>query len=217
NPFAQGAGLINISRAYNYLRDYYINKNISTPPLIITPIRAIASPMVLSYEYETILNLTIVVGNTSGHSISDVYFDVIGAASAFTTTLPSPINGTLNDTQIFRQISFRVPSDMSAFDFYGNLILFNGSGDHLFTIKLSLIIDIPPYVYLITVLLFINSYRPVNIWVVIGITGVAAVTVISLASIIQALRRPKPPPEFPFEEDKRPPPPPEPEETDWFF
>ncbi|MEM2145574.1 MAG: S8 family serine peptidase, partial [Candidatus Jordarchaeaceae archaeon] len=215
NPFSQGAGLINIFRAFEYLRGYYNGTN-DTPPLIITPIRAISPPMTLSNASDTVLNLSIIVGNISGSTIVDVYFNVSGTAYAF-TTLPSPINETLNNTQIFAQISFRVPPDMSTFNFSGTLTLFNRSGETLFNITLSLFTETPPYMYLILALLFLSSYHPVNILAIIGIVGVAAVTVIALVSIIQALRGPKPPPEFPFEEGERPPPPSEPEETDWFL
>ncbi|MEM3586264.1 MAG: S8 family serine peptidase, partial [Candidatus Jordarchaeaceae archaeon] len=80
NPFAQGAGLINISRAYNYLRDYYINKNISTPPLVITPIRAIAYPLSLWDLIPTSVVLTIVVGNITRTPIINASFSVSGNA-----------------------------------------------------------------------------------------------------------------------------------------
>nr|MDO8079859.1 S8 family serine peptidase [Candidatus Freyarchaeota archaeon] len=219
NPFSQGAGLINIYRAYNYLQGYYNGTN-STLPLIITPIRAITPPMTLSNVSDTIFNLTIIVGNISGPPITDVYFSVSGNASAFITTLPAPINGTLNDTQIFVQIGFRVPPNMSASDFSGTLMFFNVSGESLFNITLSLTSEIPLWIYLLP-LFFLSIYHPVNLWAISCIVGIAAVAVIALVAIVRAGRRkPKPPPEF-FEFGQvegpppSPPPPPEPE-PDWF-
>jgi subtilisin family serine protease len=217
NPFSQGAGLINISRAFEYLQEYYISGTNDTPPLIITPIRAITPPMTLSNLSDTILNLTIVVGNISGPPIIDAYFEVIGNARFFNTTIPGPISDNLDDTQIFKQISFRVPSNMSASDFSGILMFRNGSGESLFNITLSLTSEIPLWFYLLP-LFFLSSYHPVSLWAIGGIVGIAAVAVIALVAIIRAVRRkPKLPPEFGFKWGEKPPSPPEPEETDWFL
>lgn len=214
NPSSQGAGLINISRAFEYLQGYY-NETIDTPPLMITPIRAITPPMTLSNTSVTILNLTIVVGNATRTPIIDAFFNVSGNAYNFTSvdTVPS----VLNDTQIFVQINFTVPPDMSVSDFSGILMFFNGTEESLFNITLSLTSEIPLWFYLLP-LFFLSSYHPVNLWAIGGIVGVAAVGVIALVAIIRAVRRkPKLTPEFGFEWGEKPPSPPEPDETDWFL
>ncbi|WXG40111.1 MAG: S8 family serine peptidase [Candidatus Freyarchaeum deiterrae] len=222
NPFSQGAGLININSAYNYLQDYYIKNATTIPPLIITPIRAITPPMTLSNTSITILNLTIVVGNlTNNTSIINATFSVNGNASAY-TTLPPLNTFNLTDEQQFVPISFTVPPNMSVSNFSGTLMFVNisGNGSVLFTIPLSPPSVKPSLLYLL--LLLFGSSRPVNNLLVIGgIVGIGAVVVIGLVAIVWAGRRkPKPPPEF-FEfgqgEGPPPPPPPPPEpEPDWF-
>jgi subtilisin family serine protease len=139
NPFIQGAGLLNISAAYNYLQDYYITNTTDTPPLIITPIRAIAAPMFLWDLTPADLVLTVVVGNlTSNTPIINASFTVSGNASAF-TTVSSGVFSSLNDTQVYVPVSFILPLwGWSAQDFSGNLTLINGTGAALFTIPLAL-------------------------------------------------------------------------------
>jgi serine protease AprX len=136
NPFGQGAGMLNISRAYNYLQDYYINKNDTTPPLVITPIRALAYPMLLWDLYPAKLVLTVVVGNVT-EPIVNASFTVSGNACAF-TSVSSEVFSSLNDTEVFVPVSFIVPLWRSVYDFSGNLTLVNGTGDTLFTIPLAL-------------------------------------------------------------------------------
>jgi subtilisin family serine protease len=216
NPFSQGAGLINISAAYNYLQDYYITNTTDTPPLIITPIRAITTPMTLSSSTTT-LNLTIVVGNVTRTPIINAYFNVSGNASAY-TTLPTSNNFTLNDTQTFVQISFTVPPNMSVSNFSGTLNFVNGTGIVLFTIPLSPPSVTPLWIYLLPLLF--SSYQPMNLLVIGIVAGTAATVVIAFAAIILTTRRKPeaPPPEFGFEKGEGPPPPPPPTEPepDWF-
>ncbi|MBS7250978.1 MAG: S8 family serine peptidase [Candidatus Freyarchaeota archaeon] len=193
NPFSQGAGLINISRAYEYLNDYYINGANSTPPLIITPIRAISEPMTINEVYPTILNLTIVVGNITQKSIINAIFNVSGNASIF-TTVPSTLY-SLNDTQIFVEISFLAPPGVPISEFVGNLTFVNssGTGDVLFVIPLSIPRTVPLWVYLLPT--FYGRSQTENLLAVGSIFGVAAITIIGLVAIAWAKRRkPEAPP-----------------------
>nr|MDO8078238.1 S8 family serine peptidase [Candidatus Freyarchaeota archaeon] len=213
NPFAQGAGLINISRAFHYLQDYYIHHTVTTPPLIITPIRALTEPMTINELNPTILNLTIVVGNITTTPIINAYFNVSGNATAF-TTVPTDHYPSLNDTQEFVQVSFIAPPGASIYDFSGNLTFINGSGTILFTIPLSLTGAVPLWFYLLP--LFYSRDQAANLLAVGGIAGIAAIAVIGLAAAVWATRRkPEAPPEF-FEYDwgEGPPPPPPP---DYFY
>ncbi|MEM3563493.1 MAG: S8 family serine peptidase [Candidatus Jordarchaeaceae archaeon] len=197
NPFSQGAGLINISRAYEYLNDYYVTGANSTPPLIITPIRAISEPMTINEVYPTILNLTIVVGNITKNPIINASFKVSGNASIF-TTVPST-NYSLNDIQIFVRISFLAPPGVPITDFVGNLTFVNSSGpeDVLFIIPLSIPRTVPLWVYLLPT--FYGRSQVENLLVVGGIFGVAAITIIGLVAAAWAKRRKPeapPPPEY---------------------
>ncbi len=213
NPFSQGTGLINISRSYDYLKDYYINANVATPPLIITPLRAITTPMTLSDLYDTALNLTIVVGNATRTPIINAYFSVSGNASGFIASLPST-NFTLNDEQVFAIISFRAPTNFTASNFTGNLTLVNGTGEELFTIPLSLTSVMPSWIYLLPTFLG-GLDQTANLLLIGGIAGVATICVIGLIAGISRRRKPEAPPEY-FEPgwDEFPPPPPPP---DWFY
>ena len=213
NPFSQGAGLINISRAFHYLQDYYIHGSVTTPPLIITPIRALTEPMTINELNPTILNLTIVVGNITTTPIINAYFNVSGNATAF-TTVPTDHYSLLNDTQEFVQVSFIAPPGASIYDFSGNLTFINESGTILFTIPLSLTGAVPLWFYLLPI--FYSRDQTANLLAVGGIAGVAAIAVIGLAAAVWATRRkPEAPPEF-FEYDwgEGPPPPPPP---DYFY
>ncbi|MEM2957305.1 MAG: S8 family serine peptidase [Candidatus Jordarchaeaceae archaeon] len=197
NPFSQGAGLINISRAYEYLNDYYITGGDSTPPLIITPIRAISEPMTINEVYPTILNLTIVVGNITKNPIINAIFIVSGNASIF-TTVPSTLY-SLNDTQEFVEISFLAPPGVPITDFVGNLTFVNnsGAGDVLFIIPLSIPSTVPLWVYLLPT--FYGRSQTENLLAVGSIFGVAAITIIGLVAIAWAKRRKPeapPPPEY---------------------
>ncbi|MEX2753007.1 MAG: S8 family serine peptidase, partial [Candidatus Freyarchaeota archaeon] len=197
NPFSQGAGLINISRAYEYLNDYYITGGDSTPPLIITPIRAISEPMTINEVYPTILKLTIVVGNITQNPIINAIFIVSGNASIF-TTVPSTLY-SLNDTQEFVEISFLAPPGVPITDFLGNLTFVNnsGAGDVLFIIPLSIPSTVPLWVYLLPT--FYGRSQTENLLAVGGIFGVAAITIIGLVAIAWAKRRKPeapPPPEY---------------------
>ena len=212
NPFAQGAGLINISRAFHYLQDYYIHGSVTTPPLIITPIRALTEPMTINELNPTILNLTIVVGNITTTPIINAYLNVSGNATAF-TTVPTD-HYSLNDTQEFVQVSFIAPPGASIYDFSGNLTFINESGTILFTIPLSLTGAVPLWFYLLPI--FYSRDQTANLLAVGGIAGIAAIAVIGLAAAVWATRRkPEAPPEF-FEYDwgEGPPPPPPP---DYFY
>ncbi|WXG42266.1 MAG: S8 family serine peptidase [Candidatus Freyarchaeum deiterrae] len=137
NPFAQGAGLLNISSTYSYLRGYYNGSNL-TLPVAITPIRALAYPMLFWDLTPSDVVLTVVVGNiTSNHPIINASFIVSGNARAY-TTVSSGVFSSLNDTQLFVPVSFIVPLWRSVYDFSGNLTLVNASGSALFNIPLAL-------------------------------------------------------------------------------
>lgn len=195
NPFSQGVGLINVSRAYEYLNDYYNSGVNSTPPLIITPIRAISEPMTINEVYSTILNLTIVVGVITQNPIINATFIVRGNASIFTTVPITPYS--LNDTQIFVEISFLAPPGVPISDFVGNLTFVNnsGAGDVLFIIPLSIPRTVPLWVYLLPT--FYGRSQTENLLAVSGIFGVAAITIIGLVAVAWAKRRkPEVPPEY---------------------
>jgi serine protease AprX len=195
NPFSQGAGLINISRAYEYLHDYYIDESNDTIPLIITPIRAISEPMTINEVYPTILNLTIVVGNITQNPIINATFDVSGNASIFTTVPSTHYN--LNDTQIFVEIRFLAPPGVPPSEFVGNLTFVNSSGTVLFIIPLFIPETTPLWVYLLPT--FYGRSQTENLLAVGSIFGVAAITLIGLVAIAWAKRRKPeapPPPEY---------------------
>jgi hypothetical protein len=195
NPFSQGAGLINISRAYEYLHDYYIDESNDTIPLIITPIRAISEPMTINEVYPTILNLTIVVGNIIQNPIINATFDVIGNARIFTTVPSTHYN--LSDTQIFVEIRFLARPGVPPSEFVGNLTFVNSSGTVLFIIPLFIPETTPLWVYLLPT--FYGRSQTENLLAVGSIFGVAAITLIGLVAIAWAKRRKPeapPPPEY---------------------
>jgi len=191
NPFAQGAGQINISRAYNYLQDYYIYKNDTKPPLIITPIRALAFPMLLWDLFPAGLVLTIVVGNVTSPPIINASFSVSGNARAFTAVYSGGFP-SLNDTQEFVLVTFVVPLGGSVHSFSGNLRLVNGSGDTLFNIPLELydasFIDWPVSISLwFLILNNLNSVSNTNNLIYSGIGLVALGSVAAVGLVLAAL------------------------------
>ncbi|MFB0563763.1 MAG: S8 family serine peptidase [Candidatus Lokiarchaeia archaeon] len=191
NPFQQGAGLINISKTYNYLQDYYITGTNNTPPLIITPIRAIAYPMHLDDLTPTRLKLTIVVGNVTETPIINAYFTVSGNANAF-TTVSSETFSNLNDTQEFVSVSFKAPFGGSVYDFNGELALINGSGYELFTIPLDLndasFTDWSVSTFFVLLIMnnFINSENSILNAYYIGI-GLVVLVLVSTIGIVWAM------------------------------
>ncbi|MFB0563872.1 MAG: S8 family serine peptidase [Candidatus Lokiarchaeia archaeon] len=215
NPFRQGTGLINISKAYDYLQDYYINRNNTTPPLIVTPIRAISTPMTLNNVTPTILNLTIIVGNVTTDPIIKPIFRVTGNASSFIFGSIGSITSPLDNTQEFVRIRFLVPSGESPDHFSGDLELVNntGSGVVLFTISLGIYSDRPSWPSLLPT--FLGLDQTTNLLLLGGIVGVATICLIGLIAGVRARRRkPEAPPDYEFGWDEWPPPPPPP---DWFY
>jgi len=202
NPFSQGAGLINISRAYNYLQDYYSGTN-STPPLIITPIRALAYPMLLWDLFPAGLVLTIVVGNITSPPIINASFSVSGNASTYTAVYSGGFP-SLNDTQEFVLVTFVLPLGRSAQDFSGNLTLVNGSGGApLFIIPLALndasFIASPVLIPLLFLILTnninsANSSRNSVYWG-IGLAALGAVATVGIVLAVLRIRKPVPLPE----------------------
>jgi serine protease AprX len=186
NPFAQGAGQINITRAYQYLQDYYITGTNDTPPLVVTPIRALAYPMLLWDLIPTGVVLTLVVGNVSRTPVVNAYFNVSGNARAF-TAVGCGVFPSLNDTQEYVSVNFVVPLGGYAHDFSGNLTLVNGSGVVLFTIPLALndasFVDFPVLIPLWFTIM--NYFRLENdkgnlLYTVVGLAALGAVAVVGL-------------------------------------
>ncbi|MGQ9721024.1 MAG: S8 family serine peptidase [Candidatus Jordarchaeum sp.] len=218
NPFSQGAGLINISKAYNYLCDYYIEDNNITPPLIVTPIRAISSPLTLNNITPTVLNLTIIVGNITRNPIINPNFTVTGNASNFLLDIGNITSSPLNNTQVFVQIRFLVPPGESPDHFSGNLELVNNSGGEsenvLYIVPLGIYHDPPSWEYLLS-FLFVGLDNTVNLLIIGSIAGVATICLVALIAGLRARSRKLEP--FPgyyepgWDEWYPPPPPP-----DWF-
>ncbi|MGQ9723101.1 MAG: S8 family peptidase [Candidatus Jordarchaeum sp.] len=202
NPFAQGAGLITISRTYNYLRDYYITESNDTPPVIITPIRAIAYPMHLWDLTPEPLKLTMVVGNVTRTPIVNAYFNVSGNATAFTTITSEVFN--LNDSQEFVTVSFKVPLGGSVNDFSGNLTFVNGSGSVLFFIPLDLydasftdwsVLTLFWFLILNNNINSANSLRNIT-YIGVGIVGLVIVSTVAIVWAIFRFTKPKIPVEL---------------------
>lgn len=193
NPFAQGAGQINITRAYHYLRDYYINENPDAPPpLVITPIRALGYPMLLWDLIPTGVVLTLVVGNVTRTPIVNASFNVSGNAGAFTSVYCG-VFSSLNDTQEYVAVNFVVPLGGFAHDFSGNLTLVNGSGGVLFTIPLALndasFIDFPVSLSLFFLILnnVISRNNTRNL-ILLGV-GLAALGAVATVGIVLSMLR----------------------------